>query len=101
MEIYLAYSLIHPYSPFIIDFLFINKYFISPELFTIVVYVAYCLQLFHFEECNVCSPIQVWVHMGMTPKPEDFELCTRLENISLAKNGFFGVSAATGGLAGQ
>ena len=39
--------------------------------------------------------------MGMTTKPEDFELCTRLENISLAKNGFFGVSAATGGLAGQ
>lgn len=66
-----------------------------------MVYVAYYLQSFHFEECNVCSPIQVWVHMGMTPKPEDFELCTRLENISLAKNGFFGVSAATGGLAGQ
>ncbi|PFX22367.1 protein ERGIC-53-like [Stylophora pistillata] len=43
--------------------------------------------------------LTVWVHMGMTPKPEDFELCTRLENISLAKNGFFGVSAATGGLA--
>ena len=39
--------------------------------------------------------------MGMSTRAEDFELCTRLENISLNKNGFFGVSAATGGLAGQ
>jgi len=39
--------------------------------------------------------------MGMSTRPEDFELCTRLENITLNKNGFFGVSAATGGLAGK
>ena len=39
--------------------------------------------------------------MGMSNKPEDFELCARLENIHLAKGSFFGLSAATGGLAGQ
>lgn len=39
--------------------------------------------------------------MGMSMKAEDFELCTRLENIALGKGGYFGLSAATGGLAGQ
>jgi len=38
--------------------------------------------------------------MGMSTKPEDYELCARLENVSLAKNGYFGLTAATGGLAG-
>ena len=39
--------------------------------------------------------------MGMSTKAEDFELCARLENIPLAKDGYFGLSAATGGLAGE
>lgn len=39
--------------------------------------------------------------MGMTTNSEDFELCTRIENVHLPKEGFFGVSAATGGLAGK
>ena len=39
--------------------------------------------------------------MGMSAKPEDFELCTRVENVVLPKEGHFGVSAATGGLAGE
>lgn len=43
--------------------------------------------------------LTLWVHMGMSTKPEDFELCARLENIDLAKGGYFGLSAATGGLA--
>ncbi|KXJ16900.1 protein ERGIC-53 [Exaiptasia diaphana] len=43
--------------------------------------------------------LTLWFHMGMSTKPEDFELCTRVENVHLAKEGFFGVSAATGGLA--
>jgi hypothetical protein len=30
---------------------------------------------------------------------QDFELCIRAENVVLPKNGFFGLSAATGGLA--
>ncbi|XP_015768675.1 PREDICTED: protein ERGIC-53-like [Acropora digitifera] len=43
--------------------------------------------------------LTLWVHMGMSMKAEDFELCTRLENIALGKGGYFGLSAATGGLA--
>lgn len=37
----------------------------------------------------------------MTQKKDDFELCMRAENVQLPKEGYFGVSAATGGLAGQ
>ncbi|KAK3732287.1 hypothetical protein QZH41_014423 [Actinostola sp. cb2023] len=43
--------------------------------------------------------LTLWFHMGMSTKSEDFELCTRAENVHLPKEGFFGVSAATGGLA--
>ena len=31
----------------------------------------------------------------------DYEMCMRIDNIILPKNGYFGVSAATGGLAGK
>ncbi len=41
---------------------------------------------------------QILVHDGMTPNVR-FELCIRAENIYLPKNGYFGLSAATGGLA--
>ena len=30
---------------------------------------------------------------------KEFEMCMRVENVVLPKNGYFGVSAATGGLA--
>ena len=30
----------------------------------------------------------------------DYELCTRVEDVHLPKSGVFGISAATGGLAG-
>ena len=41
------------------------------------------------------------MHMGMSTRSGDLELCTRLEGITLPKDGgFFGLSAATGGLAG-
>ena len=36
----------------------------------------------------------------MTNNKEDYELCMRAENVVLPKNGYFGISAATGGLAG-
>jgi len=36
---------------------------------------------------------------GVVPTPR-YELCIRAENVFLPKAGFFGVSAATGGLAG-
>lgn len=39
-------------------------------------------------------------HNGMTNNKEDYELCMRAENVNLPKSGYFGISAATGGLAG-
>ncbi|ESO01927.1 hypothetical protein HELRODRAFT_122015, partial [Helobdella robusta] len=38
-------------------------------------------------------------HSGMSDNEEDYDLCTRIENVNLPPNGYFGVSAATGGLA--
>ncbi|KAF7268601.1 lectin, mannose binding protein ergic53 [Rhynchophorus ferrugineus] len=38
-------------------------------------------------------------HNGMTNNEQDYELCFRAENVVLPKNGYFGLSAATGGLA--
>lgn len=38
-------------------------------------------------------------HNGMSNNDKDFEMCIRAENVILPKNGYFGVSAATGGLA--
>ena len=40
-------------------------------------------------------------HNGMSNNDRDFEVCMRVENVILPKNGFFGISAATGGLAGK
>ena len=50
-------------------------------------------------EVSFLAIYQVWFHQGMAEKPE-YELCTRVENVHLPKTGLFGVSAATGGLAG-
>ena len=38
-------------------------------------------------------------HNGMSNNDKDFEMCVRAENVVLPKTGYFGVSAATGGLA--
>ncbi|GLV39697.1 ergic53 [Carabus blaptoides fortunei] len=38
-------------------------------------------------------------HNGMTNNDQDYEVCFRLENVKLPKFGYFGLSAATGGLA--
>lgn len=35
----------------------------------------------------------------MSNNDEDYEMCIRAENVFLPKNGYFGLSAATGGLA--
>ncbi|XP_066911067.1 protein ERGIC-53-like [Clytia hemisphaerica] len=43
--------------------------------------------------------LTVFYHNGMSEKSEDYELCMRAENVELPKEGFFGVTAATGGLA--
>lgn len=42
---------------------------------------------------------QVHFHNGMSNNDKDMELCMRVEGVSLPNTGFFGISAATGGLA--
>ena len=44
---------------------------------------------------------QVFFHNGMTNNKDDYELCLRADNVELPKEGYFGVSGATGGLAGK
>lgn len=45
---------------------------------------------------------QLWVHEGISLTEDDYELCTKLENIPglawIPREGYFGVTAATGGL---
>lgn len=44
---------------------------------------------------------QVMINNGFTPDKEDFEFCARVDNMVIPAEGFFGISAATGGLAGE
>jgi mannose-binding lectin 1 len=37
----------------------------------------------------------------MSNNEKDFEVCMSVENVHLPQSGFFGISAATGGLAGE
>ncbi len=39
-------------------------------------------------------------HNGMSNNEQDYEMCLRADNVVLPGEGYFGVSAATGGLAG-
>lgn len=45
--------------------------------------------------------MQVMFHNGMSNNEQDYEMCFRVENVVLPKHGYFGVTAATGGLAGN
>lgn len=45
------------------------------------------------------NTLTVLFNNGMTQNPDEYELCLRSENVVLPPNGYFGVSAATGGLA--
>lgn len=45
------------------------------------------------------NTLTVYFHNGMTNNEADYELCFRAENVQLPRGGFFGLSAATGGLA--
>ena len=38
---------------------------------------------------------------GMSNNEQDYEMCLRVANVILPKNGFFGITDATGGLAGN
>ena len=44
---------------------------------------------------------QVHFHNGGSTNLQDYELCLRADDISLPATGYFGISAATGGLAGN
>lgn len=43
--------------------------------------------------------LTVMFHSGMSNNDKDYEMCMRVENVILPRNGYFGISAATGGLA--
>uniref|UniRef100_UPI00398EBCE1 protein ERGIC-53 n=1 Tax=Pristiophorus japonicus TaxID=55135 RepID=UPI00398EBCE1 len=43
--------------------------------------------------------LTVMIHNGFTPNNDDYELCARVENMVLPSEGYYGISAATGGLA--
>ncbi|PIO22411.1 Protein ERGIC-53 [Aquarana catesbeiana] len=43
--------------------------------------------------------LTVMINNGFTPDKDDYEFCAKVENMILPPQGFFGISAATGGLA--
>ncbi|XP_023935300.1 protein ERGIC-53 [Bicyclus anynana] len=45
------------------------------------------------------NTLTVHFHNGLTNNEADYELCFRAENVALPRGGYFGLSAATGGLA--
>lgn len=45
------------------------------------------------------NTLTVMFHNGMSQNVEEYELCLRAENVHLPKHGYYGISAATGGLA--
>lgn len=40
------------------------------------------------------------INNGFTPDRDDYEFCTKVDNMIIPPEGFMGISAATGGLAG-
>ncbi|CAB4066398.1 LMAN1 [Lepeophtheirus salmonis] len=68
--------------------------------------LAGCLRDFRNKPFPVKAKIEffnniltVFFHNGISNNDKDFELCLRVENMFLPKTGYFGISAATGGLA--
>lgn len=45
--------------------------------------------------------LQVMINNGFTPNKDDYEFCTKVVDMIIPTEGFFGISAATGGLAGS
>lgn len=41
------------------------------------------------------------INNGFTPNKDDYEFCTKMVDMIIPTEGFFGISAATGGLAGS
>lgn len=68
--------------------------------------LAGCLRDFRNKPFPVRAKIEyyqntfsVMFHNGMSNNEQDYEMCFRVENVVLPKHGYFGVTAATGGLA--
>lgn len=40
------------------------------------------------------------INYGFMPGKDDYEFCAKVENMVIPSTGYFGISAATGGLAG-
>ncbi|XP_030048857.1 protein ERGIC-53 isoform X2 [Microcaecilia unicolor] len=45
------------------------------------------------------NTLTVMINNGFTPNKEDYEFCLKVDKMMLPKQGYFGISAATGGLA--
>ena len=46
-------------------------------------------------------PYKVWIHDGTSDAVDNYDLCARVENVQeIPSEGYFGISAATGGLSG-
>uniref|UniRef100_A0A4W5PCI0 Lectin, mannose-binding, 1 n=1 Tax=Hucho hucho TaxID=62062 RepID=A0A4W5PCI0_9TELE len=43
--------------------------------------------------------LTVLINNGFTPDKDDYEFCTKVDNMVIPQEGYFGISAATGGLA--
>ncbi|KAI5096302.1 protein ERGIC-53, partial [Silurus meridionalis] len=43
--------------------------------------------------------LTLWINYGFTPGKDDYEFCAKVENMIIPSTGYFGISAATGGLA--
>ena len=67
---------------------------VNPSLILIFTFCKVRAKIEYFK-----NTLTVLFHNGMSNNEKDFEMCIRAENVVLPKNGYFGVSAATGGLA--
>ena len=43
----------------------------------------------------------MFINNGVSNNPNQYEMCMRAENVVLPNTGYFGISGATGGLAGK
>lgn len=67
-----------------------------------IITIRYRMRPFH-SRCLLAGWLlcpQVMINNGFTPNRDDYEFCTKVENMIFPTEGFFGISAATGGLAG-
>jgi Legume-like lectin family len=69
-------------------------------MYTATSQVSSCPHRYLWSEVVIFN-LQVMFHNGMSNNDKDFEMCFKVDNVVLPKTGYFGISAATGGLAGK